>query len=92
MKQPCKHTPGFADSATPTRRAKPAGVIGAEINRAATVRERVPGRDGPPPVDPGELALLAGDTRASYTHDFAGAQGGSALAQASRLPPACPLR
>lgn len=31
--------------------------------------------DGPPPVDPGELAFLAVDTRAPYTRDYDGAQG-----------------
>jgi hypothetical protein len=35
-------------------RAKPAGVIGAEIWVKV---------DGPPPVDPGELEFLAVDTR-----------------------------
>ncbi|MCG3127241.1 MAG: hypothetical protein CHACPFDD_02099 [Phycisphaerae bacterium] len=33
-------------------------------------------RTGPPPVDPGELEFLAVDTRAPYTRDYAGAQGG----------------
>lgn len=32
--------------------------------------------DGPPPVDPGELTFLAVDTRAPYTRDYDGAQGG----------------
>jgi hypothetical protein len=59
--------------------AKPAGVIGA-----STVGERGPlarkpasrPRTGPPPVDPGELEFLAVDTRAPYTRDYAGPQGG----------------
>jgi len=34
--------------------------------------------DGPPPVDPGELEFLGVDRRASYTRDYAGAQGGKA--------------
>jgi hypothetical protein len=57
-------------------RAKPAGVLGAEKIRAATVRERVLRSDGPPPVDPGELTFLAVDTCAPYTRDFDGPQGG----------------
>jgi hypothetical protein len=32
--------------------------------------------DGLPPVDPGELTFLAIDTRAPYTRDYDGAQGG----------------
>ncbi len=71
-----QHTIDFAGESTPTWRAKPAGVLGAEIWFKA---------DGPP-VDPGELEFLAVDpvtrtasragTRAPYTRDYAGAQGG----------------
>lgn len=62
-----QHTIHFTDESTPTRRAKPAGVIGAEVWVKV---------DGPPPVDPGELEFLAVDTRAPYTRDYAGPQGG----------------
>jgi hypothetical protein len=52
---------------TPTRKAKPAGVMGAEIWA----------KIGPtPPVDPSELTFLAVDTRTPYTTDFDGADGG----------------
>ncbi|MBL8880814.1 MAG: hypothetical protein JNG88_17005 [Phycisphaerales bacterium] len=56
--QRLQHTIDFTDETRPTRRAKPAGVIGAEtwVNV-----------DGPPPVAPAELTFLAVDTRASYT-------------------------
>jgi len=54
---------------------EPAGVIGAETNRAATVRERVL-VDGPPPTDPASFNFVAVDTRTPYTLDFAGADGG----------------
>ena len=64
--QRLQHTIDFTDETTPTRRAKPAGVIGAEIGVKV---------DGPPPVDPGELTFLAVDTRAPYTRDYDGAQG-----------------
>lgn len=64
--QRLQHTIDFTDETTPTRRAKPAGVIGAEIWVKV---------DGPPPVDPGELTFLAVDTRAPYTRDYDGAQG-----------------
>ncbi len=76
--QRLRHTTDFTDESTPTRRAKPAGVIGAELIRAATVRERFPHVDGPPPVDPGELTFLAVETRAPYARDYDGPQGGKA--------------
>ena len=65
--QRLRHTIDFADENTPTRKAKPAGVMGAEIWV----------KIGPtPPVDPGELTFLAVDTRSPYTADFDGADGG----------------
>ncbi len=67
--QRLRHTIDFTDESTPTRRAKPAGVIGAEIWVKV---------DGPPPVDPGESAFLAIDTRAPYTRDYDGPQGSKA--------------
>jgi hypothetical protein len=51
---------------TPTRKAKPAGVMGAEIWV----------KIGPPQVDPSELTFLAVDTRTPPTTDFDGADGG----------------
>ncbi len=66
-RQRLQHTIEFADEATPTRKAKPAGVMGAEIWVLI----------GPtPPVDPSELTFLAVDTRTPYTTDFDGADGG----------------
>jgi hypothetical protein len=76
MIQRLQCTLGFTDESRPTRRAKPAGVIGAEMIRAATVRERSSRTDAPPSADPSELTLLALDTRAPYTLDFAGVDGG----------------
>ena len=65
--QRLRHTIDFADESTPTRKAKPAGVMGAEIWV----------KIGPtPPVDPSELTFLAVDTRTPYTTDFDGADGG----------------
>lgn len=67
MIQRLQHTIDFTDQGTPTRKAKPAGVMGAEIWV----------KIGPtPPVDPGELTFLAVDTRTPYTIDFDGADGG----------------
>jgi len=65
--QRLRHVIAFADAATPTRTAKPAGVMGAEIWV----------KIGPtPPVDPSECTFLALDSRTPYTADYAGADGG----------------
>lgn len=64
--QRLQHTIDLTDQTAPTRGAKPAGVIVAEIWVKV---------DGPPPVDPRELTFLAVDTRAPYTRDYDGAQG-----------------
>ena len=50
-----------------------AGVIGASDLRVAWASRP---RTGPPPVDPGELTFFAVDTRAPYTRDYDGPQGG----------------
>ena len=59
-----RHTIGFADEATPTRKAKPAGVRGAQIWVKI---------GDPAPVDPSELTFLATDTRTPYLATFDGA-------------------
>ncbi len=59
-----QHTISFADEATPTRRAKPAGVRGAQIWVKV---------GDPAPVDPSELTFLATDTRTPYLATFDGA-------------------
>ncbi len=65
--QRLRHTINFADESTPTRKAKPAGVMGAEIWV----------KIGPtPPVDPSELTFLAVDTRTPYTREYPGTEGG----------------
>jgi len=66
VSQRLQHTIDFTDESTPTLRAKPAGVLGAEIWVKV---------DGPPPSDPSQLTVLAVDTRAPYTRDYDGAQG-----------------
>jgi len=65
--QRLQHTIAFADEATPTRKAKPAGVMGAELWVKV---------GDPPPVDPGELTFLSLDTRTPYVADFPGEDGG----------------
>jgi len=68
--QRLQHTVGFTDEATPTRKAKPAGVLGAEI----WVSILPVGQ--PTPTDPASFTFVALDTRTPYTLDFAGADGG----------------
>ncbi len=61
-----RHVIAFRDESK-TGRGKPEGALGAEIWM----------KIGPtPPVDPGELAFVALDTKSPYTLEFAGADGG----------------
>ena len=62
-----QHTIHFFDEGAPTRKTKPAGVMGAEIWVKI---------DPTPPIDPGELTFLGVDTRTPYTHEYPGAEGG----------------
>ncbi len=61
--QRLRHVIAFVDELTPTKRAKPAGVMGAEVWVKV---------GDPAPVDPGELTFLSLDTRSPYTADYAG--------------------
>lgn len=57
----------FADSATPTRKAKPAGAIGVEIwNKVGTA----------PPAGEADLRFVAVDTNSPYVMNFDSADGG----------------
>lgn len=61
-----QHTLRFVDSATPTRRAKPAGVLGVEIwNHVGTT----------PPTE-NDLRFVAVDTNAPYVLTYPSAEGG----------------
>ncbi len=62
--QRLQHTIAFGDELTPTSRAKPDGVRGAQIWVKI---------GDPPPADPDELTFLATDTRSPYVADFDGA-------------------
>lgn len=64
------HTLSWTDSATPTRRAKPAGVLGAEIRMALTAI------GAPTPIDPGVFTFLALDTATPYLNEFDAVNGG----------------
>ncbi len=56
----------FVDSATPTRRGKPAGVLGVEIwNKVGTT----------PPTGEGDLRFVAVDTSAPYVMNFDAGDG-----------------
>jgi hypothetical protein len=62
-----QHTLRFVDSATPTRKAKPAGVLGVEIwNKVGET----------PPASEGDLRFVAVDTSAPYVLNFPVADGG----------------
>ena len=61
--QRLRHVIAFSDELTPTRKAKPAGVMGAEVWVKV---------GDPAPVDPNELTFLSLDTRTPYTADYAG--------------------
>jgi len=65
-----EHTIHFSDSATPTKKAKPAGMLGAEIWVNV-----LPVGD-PTPTDPADFTFVALDTRTPYTLDFPGPDGG----------------
>jgi hypothetical protein len=63
---PRRHVIDFRDEGA-TRKAKPAGVMGAELWRAV---------GDAPPSDPGQCQFLALDTEAPYVADYAGPQVG----------------
>jgi hypothetical protein len=65
-----RHTLPYVDESTPTRRARPRGVIGAEV----WVKVAAPG--DPPPSGPGELTFLLLSTRTPAVAEFDGPDGG----------------
>lgn len=68
--QRLRHEIRFADEATPTKRAKPAGVMGCEIwVKVAPTGE-------PAPADPNELSFVAMDTASPFVTEYDGANGG----------------
>jgi len=68
--QRLRHEIRFTDEATPTRRAKPAGVMGCEI----WVKVTAPGE--PSPVSASELSFVTLDTASPYTAEYDGTDGG----------------
>ena len=68
--QRLRHEIRFSDEATPTRRAKPAGVMGCEI----WVKVTDPGQ--PAPVSADELRFVTLDSASPYIAEYDGADGG----------------
>jgi len=68
--QRLRHEIRFSDEATPTKRAKPAGVMGCEI----WVKVTAAGEAAPTSAD--ELSFLSLDTASPYIAEFDGADGG----------------
>jgi len=67
--QRLRHEIRFVDEATPTSRAKPAGVMGCEIWVKVAAQNE-------PPADPSELSFVAMDTASPYIAEYNGADGG----------------
>jgi len=68
--QRLRHEIRFSDEATPTRRAKPAGVMGCEI----WVKVAATGEPAPTSAD--ELRFITLDTASPYIAEYDGADGG----------------
>ena len=68
--QRLRHEIRFSDEATPTRRAKPAGIMGCEI----WVKVTGPGEPAPSSAD--ELSFVTLDTASPYIVEYDGADGG----------------
>jgi len=68
--QRLRHEIRFSDEATPTRRARPAGIMGCEI------WVKVAAQGEAPPADPDELSFVAMDTASPYIVEYDGADGG----------------
>lgn len=68
--QRLRHEIRFTDEATPTRKAKPAGVMGCEI------WVKVAAAGEPAPADPSQLQFLGLDTASPYTAEYPGSEAG----------------
>jgi len=67
--QRLRHEIRFTDEATPTSRAKPAGIMGCEIWVKVAAQNE-------PPADPSELTFLGLDTASPFIAEYDGADGG----------------
>ena len=65
-----RHTIRFVDEATPTRKAKPSGVMGCEIWAAITTQGQ------PAPAEPSDYQFVALDTATPYLVEYEGSHAG----------------
>ena len=68
--QRLRHEIRFSDEATPTSRAKPAGIMGCEV------WVKVAATGEPAPTNADELSFLSTDTASPYVAEYDGANGG----------------
>jgi len=72
------HQLRLVDESTPTRRARPAGVLGAEV------WVKLVNADQPAPTDPAALAFLTMTTKPSFRADFKPGEGGKTAVYMAR--------
>jgi len=65
------HQLRLVDESTPTRRARPAGVLGAEV------WVKLVDADSPAPTDPAALTFLTMTTKPSFRAEFKAGEGGT---------------
>ena len=72
------HQLRLVDESTPTRRARPAGVLGAEV------WVQLVDADQPTPTDPNALSFLTMTTRPSFRAEFKAGDGGKTAVYMTR--------
>ena len=72
------HQLRLVDESTPTRRARPAGVLGAEV------WVKLVDADQPAPTDPAELTFLTMTTKPSFRAEFKAGEGGKTAVYMAR--------
>jgi hypothetical protein len=72
------HQLRLVDESTPTRRARPAGVLGAEV------WVKLVDADAPAPTDPAALTFLTMTTRPSFRAEFKAGEGGKTAVYMAR--------
>jgi hypothetical protein len=72
------HQLRLVDESTPTRRARPSGVLGAEV------WVKLVGADAPAPTDPAALTFLTMTTKPSFRAEFKAGEGGKTAVYMAR--------
>jgi hypothetical protein len=72
------HQVRLVDESTPTRRARPRGVLGAEV------WVKLVEADQPAPTDPNEMSFLTMTTKPSFRAEFKAAEGGKTAVYMAR--------